>query len=276
MPHAVPRGCLHRQLRVGDVGRATPAAPRHPSSFRVMGFHLGTVGVAQRPVTRRHTVIRGALEHVQLRCGLGDDRNRLDARGSRANDGDALAGEVHRFVRPGRGVVDLPGEGIQTGERRSHRRRQRAGGHHAEPGGDALARLGGHRPAQLHFVEHGGIHAGVQGDVAAQIQPVGDPIDVGQNLGLGGVLLRPIPLPLQRVGERVAVVHALDVASGPGIAVEVPGAADVRPGLEHPDPQAVRSQFVQRVQAGEARADDHHIDIRGCAPVTATGHGCLR
>ena len=88
------------------------------------------------------------------------------------------------------------------------------------------------RSARL--VEHRRDHAGVERDVAAQVEFVGDPVQVAQDLGLGGVLLGPVPLLLQFVGERVAVVDALDVTACAGIPVVVPGAAELGRGLEHP------------------------------------------
>jgi hypothetical protein len=56
------------------------------------------------------------------------------------------------------------------------------------PAAGALVVVGGHDP-------------GAEGDVAAQVEPVGDVGDVGdvaQDLRLGGVLLRPGPLPTTR------------------------------------------------------------------------------
>ena len=102
---------------------------------------------------------------------------------------------------------------------------------------------------------------GLELDVAAQVEAVGDVIGVAQDLGLGGVALGPLPFLLQLGRELVGILDALDVAARAGIAVPVPGAADALAGLEHPDPEALQAQPVQHVQAAEAGADDHCIEI---------------
>ena len=75
-------------------------------------------------------------------------------------------------------------------------------------------------------------HARRELDVAPQVEAVGDVVDVGEDLRLGGVPLAPLPLLLQLVRERVRVVHALDVAARARVAVPVPGAADAVARLE--------------------------------------------
>jgi len=44
------------------------------------------------------------LEDCQVLRLLGDQRDGLDRRGSGADDGDALTGEVDAFMRPASGV----------------------------------------------------------------------------------------------------------------------------------------------------------------------------
>ena len=61
----------------------------------------------RRTVVRREGEVRGALENRQMGRLLGDQRNRLDARGSRADDRDALARELDVLARPAAGKVDL-------------------------------------------------------------------------------------------------------------------------------------------------------------------------
>src|SRR3546814_8352565 len=61
-----------------------------------------------------------------------------------------------------------------------------------------------------------GLDPGVEGEAAAQIEPVGGELEVAQDLGLLGVARRPVPLVEQDLGERVAVVEALRVAPGAG------------------------------------------------------------
>ena len=162
-----------------------------------------------------------------------DHRDRLDRRRAGADHADAHAGEVHAFMRPVAGVVGLALEARQSLEVRRARVRQRAGRHDDVLRGVALAVVGGHRPAIGALVEHGRGDAGVELDVGAQVEAVGDVVGVFQDLRLGGEALGPLPLLLQLVRERVRILHALDVAARAGIAVPVPGAADAGALLEH-------------------------------------------
>ena len=84
------------------------------------------------------------------------------------------------------------------------------------------------------LVPVGGRHAGLELDVAAEVEAVGDVVEVAQDLRLLGVLAAPLPLLHQVLVERVAVDVRLGVAAGARVAVPVPGAADVVAGFEHP------------------------------------------
>jgi hypothetical protein len=101
--------------------------------------------------------------------------------------------------------------------------------------------------------------ARVELDVATQIEPVGDVVGVTQDLGLGGVALGPFPVLLQRIGELVGILHALDVAPRTGIAVPVPGAADAAAGFQHGRLEAQPAQPMQQVHAREPGADDDGV-----------------
>ena len=118
-------------------------------------------------------------------------------------------------------------------------------------------------PAVRRLVEACRGHPRVELNVAAEIEAVGDVLDVPQDLGLGGIALRPAPFLLQLVGEGVGVVHALDVAAGAGIAVPIPGAADAAARFVDPRGQAEAAQAVEHVQAGEPSADDDGVDVAG-------------
>jgi hypothetical protein len=86
-------------------------------------------------------------------------------------------------------------------------------------------------------------------------------IGVFQDLGLRRIALAPVPLLLQVIRERIGILHALDVAARAGIAVPVPGAADIAALLIDPDRQSQSAQFVQHVHSGKAGAD--HDDVAG-------------
>ena len=111
-------------------------------------------------------------------------------------------------------------------------------------------------------------HAGVELDVAAQIEAIGNVVRVIEDLGLGRVALRPLPLLLELVGELVRVLHALDVAARAGIAIPVPGPADAVAGFEHPHRQADAPGAVQHVHAREPGPHDHYVVITHARIVT--------
>jgi hypothetical protein len=97
-------------------------------------------------------------------------------------------------------------------------------------------------------------HAAVELDVAAQVELVGDVIEIAFGLGLGGKTLAPIPLVEQFLRKRIAVGMALGIKAGAWIPVPVPGAADPGGGLEDPDPQPELAQLIELVEPGNAGA----------------------
>jgi len=131
-----------------------------------------------------------------------------------------------------------------------------------EPGRDDVAAVGGHDPPAAALVPRRPHHAGRQPDVAAQVEPVGDVLEVAQDLRLLRVLARPLPLLLELLGEGVRVAVALAVAAGAGVAVPVPRAADAVAGLEHDgvEPEHV-ARPVQHVEPGEPGTHDHDVDL---------------
>jgi hypothetical protein len=69
----------------------------------------------------------------------------------------------------------------------------------------------------------------VELDVAAQVELVGDVVEIALGLGPSGKTLAPIPLVEQLLGKRVAVGVALEIEAGAWIAVPIPGAPDRAP-----------------------------------------------
>ena len=111
---------------------------------------------------------------------------------------------------------------------------------------------GRHDPAAALLVEHRGGDRRFELDVLAQVEPIGDVLEVAEELGLARIALTPRPLLLKLVRERVGVVDALDVAACARIAVPVPGAADSRCRLEDARAHSELPEAIERVQAGEA------------------------
>ena len=199
-----------------------------------------------------------------MRRLLGDLRYGLHRGGTGADHRHPLAGEVHALVRPGPGVVALAGEGVDAGELRGVRRRQAADRGDQEPRRQRATVGQLDVPAVAAGVVGRGRHLRVELDVPAQVHLVGDEFQVAQDLGLGGVALRPVPLvedlPRHAVGEHV--VDALAVTARPGVPVPVPGAADPAALLEHPHRQPELAQRVQHVEAGETRPHDDRVEFR--------------
>ncbi len=123
----------------------------------------------------------------------------------------------------------------------------------------ALARRRLHHP--LARVEPCTDHFGVEAVVPPQVVPVGDMVEIREDLGLRREPLRPRPLVLQVFVERVGVVDTFDVAARTGIPVPVPGAADARRRLDSQHRQALRQTAVHRIQPGEPGTDHNHVRV---------------
>src|SRR5581483_2140858 len=177
-----------------------------------------------------------------------------------ADETYAFAGEVHPFVRPLPGVVPAALEAIEAGEGGDVRGGEAAYGGDEELGGEPLALVGDDVPAVGLGIVARRRDACAEADVALQVEPVGDEIEVAADLGVPRIALRPFPFRVQGLREGVAVGVALRVAARPWIAVPVPGAADAARRLQHQGREAQPvAQGVELVEAGEARADDQRI-----------------
>ena len=177
----------------------------------------------------------------------------------------AQAGEVDTLMRPRTGVVQLPLKlkpaifGLR-GVRKIARR------HDAVACGRDVALVGLYSPNVCLAVEDGFLDSCVEFDVAAQVEAVGNVVDVAQDLGLRAVALGPMPFLPQLVREGIRVFQAFDVAAAPGIAVPVPGASDPLAGLEGAHFEAELAQAVDRVEPADAGPHDDRIecsDVRG-------------
>ncbi len=229
-----------------------------------VGFERRPLLVGDRTVAGRHRVVGRPLEHRELIGLRRDVRDRLDRRRAGADDRDALAGEVDALVRPLARQVGLAGESLRAGDVGVLRHRERAGRHHVVTGSDLVAGGGVDVPTRCVLVPDGAVDGGLEPDVTAQVVAVGDVVEVAQDLGLGRVLLRPLPLLFEFRVERVLVVEALDVATGTGVPVPVPGAADVAGRFQghrrHTDP----TELVEQIQPRHPGADHHHVDVHPC------------
>ena len=165
-------------------------------------------------------------------------------------------------MRPLAGVVPAALEVGQARDVGHAADRQAAGGGDDDARAHLVADVGAHRPQPRVLVPISLGDAGLETDVAQQVIALGRVADVGLDLALLGVALGPLPFLLQIFGPRIAVLQALDVAARTGVAVPVPGAADIIAGLEGHGRQAQAAQAVQHVQAGETGADDDRVGVQ--------------
>ena len=154
---------------------------------------------------------------------LGDFRDHLHGGGAGADDADALALRVDVVV-PARGVERLALEGLHALDAGELRRRQDAVGEHDEARPHGVAAVRGDGPAAAGLVPLGLLDGRVEqaavveaGSLAMawQYSRISKP-DANFIVGIVAHLL-----------EQRQIAVALDVAGDAGIAVPVPGAADV-------------------------------------------------
>ena len=230
------------------------------ADLAVAGLHLVEFARLELAHGPRKRVGRRALEDGEVLGLLGDNRDQLHARRTGADDADPLTAEVDVVPRPAAGEQRGAREGVHTLDVGFERRGEDARRGDDERRGERLARFGFHRPRRVVLVERHRGDVGVEPDVAAQVQPIGDEVEVRLDLGLGGHRLRPHPLLLDLVGEAVGVLDALDVAARTGIPVEQPGAADLVGPLDDDGPQAELSQPVQCIETGEPGTDHDRVE----------------
>ena len=111
-------------------------------------------------------------------CGLGDLGDRLNPRRTRADHGNPFAFETDGVLGPEAGVISLALEIGDAGNARIGRRREGADRHHEEAGGVPAAVLQGDRPGAGRIVENGRGDPRRELEVPAQVELVGDVIEV--------------------------------------------------------------------------------------------------
>ena len=104
-----------------------------------------------------------------------------------------------------------------------------------------------------------GRHRAVELHVAAQVEFVGDEVEIFQRVGLRREMFLPVPFLQQLLRKRIAVGPAFGIEARAGIAVPVPGAADIAAGLEYPRRHAELAQAIKHEHAGNPGADDDRV-----------------
>ena len=223
-------------LLVGNLERAARVRRMQEAGKRLLaaGEHLGIAGLdlllrlgVDLAVVQRRAPVRRALEHREMADLAGNGLDGLHAGGAGADHGDALAGEIHRLLRPSRGVEGRSLEIVAPLDPRQGRRRQRPDRGDQEPRAEAAAVLQRDGPAPRSVLVNRRRNPAAKLDVAPQVELVGDMVEIAQRFRLAGKMLRPVPFLQKLLRKRVAVGIALRIEARAGIAVPVPGAADI-------------------------------------------------
>ena len=256
------------QRRLGRRGMAGDTERRIQRSkasrfifFLVLALFLGI----QWRIAGRQAEIGGALKYRQMVRLAGDLRDHLHAGRSGSNHGNPLTGEIHPLLWPQAGMIPFALEVLDALEVRHPGRGQVAARHDAVLRADLFTLVRRDQPAVGVAIEHSGYDAGIQLNIAPQIEPVCHVVDVAQDFRLGAVAFRPFPLLLQFIGEGIGIFHALHIAARAGITVPEPGAANARSSLKHPGFQAKAAQLVQGVQPAQTAANHYHVILRRLA-----------
>jgi hypothetical protein len=152
-------------------------------------------------------------------------------------------------------------ERLDSWDVRFERHRQDAGRRDHEACGEGLSCGRANSPPRVRVVPVHCDDLGIEFDVTAQVQTVGDEVEIGLDLGLGGHVLGPHPFLLDLIGEAVRVLDTLDVATCSRVAVEQPRPAD-RVGLLHD--RRAKTEFagpMQGIETGEPRPDHHDLEV---------------
>ena len=168
-------------------------------------------------------------------------------------------------MRPAAGEIDLAFKVLDAVDLRRLWRGEAAGGHDVMATRDFCAIVGRDLPARGRLVPFRRGDLGAEADIAPEVVAIGDEAEVAQDFRLGGVFLGPRPGRLEFRIERIAVIDGLDVAARAGIAVPVPGAADVIGFLQQHCGKACLAQAMQEIETGETGADHGGVDGLRCA-----------
>src|SRR6476469_4514474 len=208
-----------------DVAAGCRAAERQ--DFGIARAYVAHLLFGNPVVVLRHAPVRGALENSQLSCSLCDLMDDLHSGCAGADDPDSLAREIDAFPGP---VVCVAALAFERGDTRyivrHGRRREDADCGDQEPCRIAAAIRQHDLPAScvLTIVSSG--YASVELDVPAQVELVGDIVEVPLVVGLGRKVFAPIPLVEQLLGERIAVSPAFGIEAGARVAIPIPGATN--------------------------------------------------
>ncbi len=181
--------------RVGRMDEAAVGLLAAREDLGVIGPDPVHLLLADPGVVQRRAPLGGALEDGQMAGGLGHFGDGLHAGRAGADHRDALALEANRFLRPVMGVAGLARERLDPGDARHRRRREHADRGDQEARAVAPAILQDDVPAARVLLVVRGGDAALELDVAAQVELVGDIIQIALGLGLRRRSAPPSPIP---------------------------------------------------------------------------------
>ncbi len=196
------------------------------------------------------------VRHHLHRRGTGADQADADTAQTGETAFGAAAGVV---VIPAAGVEGVAAEVFDAGNTRQLRAIERPGRqtHPASP--HPIAAIGGDDPSLGVLVPREALGSGLEADVAVEIELPRDRLTMGADLVAERVLL------LRHVAdllEQRQVGIRLDVAGDAGVAIPVPGAAEVAGRIDDTDALDTRlAQPRSRQQPAEAAADDRNLHV---------------
>jgi hypothetical protein len=160
-------------------------------------------------------------------------------------------------------VVRLAAEVATSRHIRDVGYREDTGRRHEVARSDPAAVAGGNAPRARQLVVGGRGDPGAQADVAPEVEPVDDVVQVTLGLRLLREVLAPVPVVEQLPREQVGVRVALRVEPCPRVPVPVPRAPHATAGLDQRRCEPRVTSPVQLIDAGDACADDQHVDVGG-------------
>ena len=195
----------------------------------------------------------GPLEHGQSGDLVDQFRHELDRARAGADHRDPAAGQRHLGL-PLRRVHHRTAELVQPDQIGPGRSGELADRRHQHVRLERLAGAAGHPPASGAVVVVSRDHPGAEPDLRQHAEPVGDLLQVGQDLGL----LRVPPGPVRVRRERQRVQVRRHVAGATGVGVLAPDAADLVTLLEQGDQVATAQQLGGQADPAETGADHQH------------------
>ena len=196
------------------------------------------------------------MKDHQLPDDLGDFGDHLHRGRASADDADALAVELNIII-PARGVEGLAGKSLHPFDAGQLRGREDAIGQHDIARAHCVAAVGADRPPAGCLIPVGPFDGGVKQAMVVESELCCHALAIFQDFESRGEFHRWKRAHLLQQRQIAVGFH---IAGDAGIAVPVPGAADVAAFLAKPHVlETGLTQLVPQQQAGEACADHQNL-----------------